>query len=189
MFDAKKEQRRLETGYLVSNLGKRKFNRCLELGCGEGYQTKFLLKKCKKIISGDINIDRIKVKLPNVKRIKLDAEKVDFPEKSFDLVFSSYMLEHIVNKRKCLAGCARLLKKDGMMVHIVPTRMAKLRQLLLYYPNAVKFILSRKKRVVPKMGNNPKSQRKRSLLDCIFPPIHGEYKSHIEEFKEYGKKQ
>src|SRR5262249_3369946 len=47
--------------------------------------------------------------------LQADAEKLPFPDASFDFVYSIGVLKHLVNKRKALEECARVLKPNGRM--------------------------------------------------------------------------
>jgi ubiquinone/menaquinone biosynthesis C-methylase UbiE len=52
-----------------------------------------------------------------------DAQDLSrFNDRSFDLVFSSNMLEHIPDVNKCLNECRRVLSDDGLMFHFMPNR-------------------------------------------------------------------
>ena len=57
-----------------------------------------------------------------------------FGEKSFDIVFSSNLLEHLPDPSVVLRGVHRLLKDDGITVHIMPGPFWKLCQMALYHP-------------------------------------------------------
>lgn len=48
------------------------------------------------------------------------GEAIPHPDQSFDLVFSSNVLEHVADPRKVVAESIRVLKPGGMLCHIVP---------------------------------------------------------------------
>ncbi len=52
---------------------------------------------------------------------KGNCTNLRFEDNSFDVIFSSYVLEHIVELDKAFSEMGRVLKKDGIMVHMVPT--------------------------------------------------------------------
>lgn len=64
----------------------------IDVGCGNGLITNELAKKFK-VVGTDIN----ESKLENVKteKVKASCDNIDFPDESFDLVFSSEVLEHL----------------------------------------------------------------------------------------------
>ncbi len=51
----------------------------------------------------------------NVKFSKGDAEKLDFPKSSFDLVYSNQMFHWIMDKEKMLREVFRVLKPSGQV--------------------------------------------------------------------------
>lgn len=79
----------------------------LNLGCGY------------KKLDGYINIDNNPSCFPDM-LIDLEKAKLPFKDKSIDTVYSSHVLEHIRNIRPLLLEIRRVLKKDGLMVSIVP---------------------------------------------------------------------
>lgn len=106
------------------------FKKALELGAGDGSQSQFIAKYCEELIctelneSGNILIGLFKNRsIPNVKYELCDATDLSrFPDKSFDFIFSSNMLEHIENYNLCLLECKRVLQDDGLMIHVMPSR-------------------------------------------------------------------
>ncbi|MCP3875272.1 MAG: class I SAM-dependent methyltransferase [Desulfobacteraceae bacterium] len=49
------------------------------------------------------------------------AESLDFPDESFDLIFSENTLEHVWDIKKVLGECKRVLKKNGRMIVVFPS--------------------------------------------------------------------
>ncbi len=52
------------------------------------------------------------------KVLNMDATSLDFPDNSFDFVYSRYFLEHIEDIRKVASECARILKPGGTSYHV-----------------------------------------------------------------------
>ena len=73
-----------------------------------------------------------------------DAEKIEdfFNKKQFNIVFSSNLLEHISNPKKVLRSIHKILKDDGITIHIMPNPFWKLSRLLLNIPYKFLFILN-----------------------------------------------
>lgn len=67
----------------------------MDIGCGDGTITNELAKKYD--VTG---VDRSKTALSFVKTKKIlsSSEKIDVPDKSFDMVFTSELLEHLENE-------------------------------------------------------------------------------------------
>ena len=181
-----------------------KFDKCLELGAGNGFQSELIINYCNYLVSTDINADRLKKVNRNDIEYKIcDAEKINnfFDKDSFDLVFSSNMFEHLPNPSICLNGIKEILKKDGLVVLIMPSTFWKLSHMILYYPVAIINIIKRKYRKLflnkdkvaksnLNLNNNVKFKIKKRnfLLELIRWPLpHGVSKSHFEEFKKFKK--
>ena len=50
----------------------------------------------------------------------MDATRLDFPDASFDKIYSAHTIEHIPNLTKALQEMARVIKKGGRMLLIYP---------------------------------------------------------------------
>ena len=70
---------------------------------------------------------------PQPGSIKLDMTKIDLPDKSFDMVYASHVLEHIPDDRAALREVYRVLKPGGIAILPVPV----LAQKTVDYPEAV----------------------------------------------------
>jgi ubiquinone/menaquinone biosynthesis C-methylase UbiE len=87
-----------------------------------------------------------------------DAEDLsEFADSSFDLVFTSNMLEHVHDIDKCLQECRRVVKDDGVMLHTMPSRYWK----TAYFTC--------------------------SLLKFQAPKIHGINNGHFSEWLAFGR--
>src|SRR3989344_1662833 len=172
------------------------FKNALEIGAGDGFQSKILLKYCHSIICTEYNAERLNIKVSDQENLKLiicDAEDLNFEKDSFDFIFSSNLLEHIKNKEKCLKGLYNVLKSDGIMIHTMPNRYWKLLNFILYYPYILYILSSKERRKVAfsklkenSTRDNIKSKNK-LWINKIFPPIHGENYNHFSEFINFGQ--
>ena len=89
----------------------------LEIGGRDGFQANIISKKGHKVTSIDIN-----PLLPHIHLVqKGDINKLDFEDNSFDLIYSSNMLQEIHNIDEAFMEMKRVLKKDGIIIHIVPS--------------------------------------------------------------------
>ncbi len=182
---------------LFHSVPDRLFGEGLELGAGDGFQSRILIRHCKKLVCTEYNREQLDVlrakKIPGLSYRIADAEALPFKDASFDFVFSSNLLEHIKDMRQCLSELYRVLKDDGIMIHVMPNRLWKLFNFFLYYPFVLSAMLSKEKRAVAfrklrqdARRSNIKS-RDRSLLSKLFPSVHGEDPGHITEFLHFGK--
>lgn len=93
--------RDLEAAALKELLENISFDNCLEIGCGTGKNTQWLLTKAKHITAVDLSEEMIgrakeKINSDKVKFIETDIIKEwTFTSEKFDMVTFSLVLEHI----------------------------------------------------------------------------------------------
>ena len=172
------------------------FDEVLELGAGDGSQSRILVRCAKNVVCTELNADRlVQESHPNIRYQICDAEALPFEEGKFDLVYSSNLLEHLPQPEVALTEMYRVLSDDGVMVHIVPNRFWKFLHLSLFYPNQMVsmagILLSSRKRetmgVLESRGNNLKGgEQPRFLSRNLWPAVHGEYPDHWSEFLRMG---
>ena len=98
-----------------------KFNDVLEIGCGTGKNSEWLLTKSKSIIAADFSegmLAKARGKIDNkiVQFIKTDVrEQWQFKNNSFDLISFSLVLEHIENIDFIFGEAKRVLKLGGFI--------------------------------------------------------------------------
>ena len=101
---------------LLTNIS---FNAVLEIGCGTGKNTQWLIEKAEMVTSVDFSDEMLalaKLKVPpgRVKFIKADvAHEWSFGNTMFDLVSFSLVLEHIQNLDFIFQQTTKSLKKEG----------------------------------------------------------------------------
>lgn len=160
--------RREEFRMIMSVLGNIRFRHALELGAGDGGQSQSIAQFCEHLTcteldeNGNVLIGKFNNRgLHNVVYQLCDATDLSrFPDKTFDFIFSSNMLEHIPRWDLCLAECGRVLEDDGVMIHIMPSQEWKLWNFLVYL-----------------------------VYNYTTPPIHGASSSHFSEFINFGEGQ
>lgn len=168
----------------------------LELGCGDGFQSKLLKNYFNSIISTDLNEQRMNFDLINqgITLEVLDAELVgeNYSKESFDFIFSSNMVEHLPNYKKCLHGIKKVLKNDGIAIIILPNSLWRLSTIIFHYPFKIKglfkIIFGKRKLKEKPSGNNLKISKKNNrILNLLFPKAHGAYKNSLVELYEFSK--
>jgi SAM-dependent methyltransferase len=186
----------------------------LELGAGDGFQSRLLTRYVSRLISTDYNPNIMKNKGNELIEFHIcDAEEVDkvFSKRQFDLVFSSNLLEHLPNPDRTLKGIYEVLKDEGITIHVMPNPFWKLCHLLLHIPNMCVIALERitekggfsniLKKIkgaannleldeqIGNLGNNPKTQRapRSFLYRLLVPEPHGVSKNNVEEFYAFSK--
>ncbi len=122
IYDTNQNKTRdLEGNALRHILTDKTFDSALEIGCGTGKNTEWLLTKTKNLICVDfseemLNKAKEKIKSNNVQFVQADI-KVDwqFDESIFDLITFSLVLEHIDDLNPILKQCQRVLKQNGLI--------------------------------------------------------------------------
>ena len=120
-YDTNKNKTRdLDKLATIKTLSKYNFNTVLELGCGTGKNTMWLLKKAQHIIGIDFSEEMLsiatkKVKSPKVIFKKADLTKIWKIENEFaDLITSSLILEHIKELDFIFKQASKKLKPKGI---------------------------------------------------------------------------
>ena len=112
------------------------FEDVLELGAGDGAQSRIIAKYAKNILSTDFNDDRlVRTPFPGVSYDICNVEKIEYDAKRFDLIYSSNLLEHLRDPLLALSEMRKVLRDDGLMIHVIPNRFWKLLHVGLFYPN------------------------------------------------------
>ncbi len=107
----------LEKPAMYQQLPNLKGKSVLCIGCGTGEECAHLQSRgAKKVIGIDISkglIDYAKTSYPNLAFHVMDMEQLDFPEQTFDFVYSSLTMHYIDNWLDTLRGIHRILKQHG----------------------------------------------------------------------------
>jgi len=122
-YDTNKNRTRdLEAISLRTELGNIDFNNCLEIGCGTGKNTEWILTKANKIVAVDLS-NKMLVKAKS----KITSDKVTFIEaditkdwnfankEKFDLAIFSLTLEHIENLEAVFSKLNKVITKNGVV--------------------------------------------------------------------------
>jgi len=94
--------------------------RVLEIGGGAGWQAKQLAEAGFQVSSIDLQ-ESLYNKHQVWKVQSYDGKIIPFDDDSFDVIFSSNVLEHIPEVETFQTEISRVLKKDGKAIHILPT--------------------------------------------------------------------
>ena len=57
--------------------------------------------------------------------VKMDITNIDFPDRSFDVIYCSHVLEHVQDDRKAMREFFRTLKCNGWAIFLVPINAEK----------------------------------------------------------------
>lgn len=106
----------------------------LELGCSDGYMTAKLARIVKRLTVVDGSkkfFTQAKLrKVLHTKYVYSLFEEFETDDK-FDYVFASYIFEHVLDPMKVLQAVKSVLKKDGLLLAVVPNAKSLSRQIAL----------------------------------------------------------
>jgi len=107
--------------------------RVLELGAGTGYQARELSAKgftveAIEMADSQYATDRL------FPILNYDGSRIPFPDRSFDVVFSSSVLEHVADLARVHGEIRRVLRPDGRAVHVVPSHVWRIWTMVSVFP-------------------------------------------------------
>jgi ubiquinone/menaquinone biosynthesis C-methylase UbiE len=111
--------RDLEAKALRDFLSSIPFSSCLEIGCGTGKNTEWILQKAETITAVDLSREMLskakeKIESSQVEFIQADInDEWNFTEKTFDLIGFSLVLEHIENLDHIFKEVYKKLNEEG----------------------------------------------------------------------------
>lgn len=114
--------RDLEAISLRQNLKKQKFSNCLEIGCGTGKNTEWLVSIADTILAIDLSVEMLskakqKISSENVKFVQADINRewsfVD--NQKFDLATFSLVLEHIEDLDLVFQRLNEVINSNGII--------------------------------------------------------------------------
>jgi ubiquinone/menaquinone biosynthesis C-methylase UbiE len=111
--------RDLEAISLRENLTPVPFERCLEIGCGTGKNTAWLIGKARNVTAVDLSDEMLAKAKEKIKSDKVQFHQADitgpwtFPDGPYDLVTFSLVLEHIENLHDIFRKVAKAVVRTG----------------------------------------------------------------------------
>jgi len=104
----------------------------LEIGSGTGFQLKILKQYGSLVVGIDLKSSPYQERVTQI--ILYDGQHMPFRASSFDIVISSNVLEHIKDISSFQSEIKRVLKKNGLCVHILPSHYWRFWSSLFHYP-------------------------------------------------------
>lgn len=140
----------------------------LELGSGSGFHLKMLSSVCRSSVGLEIvNIDHTMPSTPGI--IEYDGKHIPFPSASFDIIFSSQVLQYLTDEKQIYDEMSRMLRPGGLAIHIVPTSGWRFWTSVLHYPAKIQLLLTRQqKENTPTVGFTPKGQSSARLRRLLY---------------------
>ncbi|MFC1825837.1 class I SAM-dependent methyltransferase [Thermodesulfobacteriota bacterium] len=172
----------------------------LEIGSGSGWQA-------KKLAENGYSIEAIDIEESHFSEhrswpiLKYNGKHIPFPDNYFDIVFSSNVLEHIPHLKEFQHEIKRVLKPDGIAIHVVPsgswrfwTNIAHYVYILetigkVLYSKIISVTDSKdynevENSVVTKIKNASKTEL---INKAICPPRHGEKGTALSEMYYFSR--
>lgn len=182
---------------LLERYGKPRGN-LLEIGAGTGWQAKALASVGYEVEAIDLPAQsgisgHAKAREWPIR--DYDGSHIPFADSSFDILYSSNVLEHVVELDTLAADMKRVLRPGGIALHLVPNPQWRLLSLLTYYPGqALDFVrwLRRSRKPAAQSSAATSLLEKHSLLaraaHRLLPPTHGAEGTPIGEIRRFSKR-
>jgi ubiquinone/menaquinone biosynthesis C-methylase UbiE len=94
-------------------------DRILEIGCGRGFLTERVQRISPATVGIDVNEQAIANTVASGIRV-MDARALQFPEATFDKIYSFHAIEHIPNLGEVFTEIDRVLKPGGRVLLVYP---------------------------------------------------------------------
>lgn len=169
--------------------------RVLEVGGGTGYQAKRLTEDGYVVDSIDIP-DSNYAGQHEFPVQPYDGKNIPFPDSTFDVVFSSNVLEHVTDLPYLQAEMKRVLKPGGVCVHLMPTGAWRFWTNIAHYVELVQRLLGLAPRLVPKGFSKHALRDSLSVLRLMagtakhyaIVPRHGETGNALSEIVTFSSR-
>ncbi len=165
----------------------------LEIGGGTGYQAKQLSDDGYEVNSIDIP-DSNYADMQEFPVQPYDGKNIPFPDRSFDVIFSSNVLEHVIDLPYLHAEIKRVLRPGGVCVHLMPTAAWRFWTNIAHYVELVQRLLDLAPRILPRGFSKQEIRNTRSVLHLItsitkqyaIVPRHGESGNALSEIATFS---
>jgi len=125
--------RRIQALVIMRMLELKEEEVLLDAGCGGGFFTYEIAKRCKISIGIDWNLSKglsfAVSKQPKVAYVRGDVQSLPFASKRFDKILLSSVLQMVEDDKALLKECHRVLKGKGILVLSVPIEYSYLKKL------------------------------------------------------------
>ncbi len=183
-----REVREYEARCVVRLLNNR--GRILDVGAGAGWQS---------LVFKNNDFDTFAIDLVNSNYnnhmkypiIQYDGSTLPFADHSFDIVFSSNVLEHITDISGFLIEIRRVCKPDGKFVHVLPSSGWRFWTNITYYLEGLKIILAKQNNSATWLSEKFLFSKEMNIFGKLFhaaiPSRHGEFGNFITEIFYFSR--
>lgn len=163
--------------------------RVLELGSGTGQQAQYLTERGYDVLALDLPSSSYReTRVFDIQ--EYDGENLPANNNIFDVVFSSNVLEHVINIDKVLSETHRVLKSGGIAVHLVPSPSCRVWSIFAHYIWLFRRIYARifAKKTSESPVQIPRTpQSSKEWLGTFFPLRHGERGNTLTEMYYFSE--
>ena len=164
----------------------------LEIGAGAGWQSEIFARNGMRVFAIELTKSEY-LAHTSFPIIRYDGVTIPFADSSFDVVYSSNVLEHIPHVEIFQREIQRVLKPHGRMIHTVPTSSWRVATSLTHYVWLGQEIFRRL--TVPSQRSaesgssyRPGSAKSRlSKLRALLPSRHGEAGNWLTEIYYFSR--
>jgi SAM-dependent methyltransferase len=152
--------------------------RVLEIGAGAGWQASALAEQ--GYVVDAVDTEGSLYEQERIWPVSIyDGHTLPFADESFDVVYSSSVLEHIPHVEEFQHEIQRVLKIDGMAIHILPSASWRFWTSVAYYVHFVR-----------ELRNSATSVRAKfyTFRTNLRPPRHGEFGDSFTEIYTFSKR-
>lgn len=186
--DHLRQIREFEAGEVIPWLPKA--GRLLEIGAGAGWQAARFAKAGLRVYAIELADSKY---LPHTRfpTILYDGSAIPFADGSFDVIFSSNVLEHVPDVERFQQEIIRLLKPGGRIIQILPTSAWRMATNVAHYVYAARWLISR----LRSFGSSQLTEhgtaqpQQRFHARAVFPARHGERGNWITELYYFSERR
>lgn len=168
--------------------------RLLEIGGGTGYQARALAAMGFAVESIDIALSNYAAERVFPVR-EYDGTNIPFPDASFDIVFSSNVLEHVRNLDALQREIKRVLRPGGYCVHVLPSAAWRSWSNLTHVIDMLQRTCRTLPQLVPRSAGRDEMQRLgraavktvKHLVRTMIPNRHGECGNALTEIYWFSR--
>jgi len=158
--------------------------RVLDFGAGSGHQAAILRSEGFEVTAIDLaNSDYSNHTAFEI--IHYDGKRIPLPDDSVDVIFSSNVLEHVENLSMVLSEFARVLRSDGIELHLMPTPGWRFWTFIAGVPTAAiataSFLVHLFKKLPPGTRSSALLKDLKTAAGSILPIGHGTSSEGISE--------
>lgn len=168
--------------------------RVLEIGGGNGFQASLIAALGAQVDSIDVAGQKVDVQRHFPVSL-YDGRTLPFPDHFFNRVFSSNVLEHIHDLGVTLAESKRVMKDDGVAIHILPTPAWRVWTSLTHYLHILMRVTGIRRTNASKLAVNQTENRVQTIgvwnaiKRVLRAGPHGEYPSAFSELWYFSQQR